>query len=174
MMDRDEGEQRQQQQHHILEETLQVRKVHGLAKTAAVHFRIGPPEDEGDDGEKREQRVCNPGGDFAEHAGDKRYAKGRLQQREKDADHLGCRRHEVQVEELEILRDNEHRPHRVHDFEDTGTKQENAYEHRHEAAQPKVVVLHGRKGSTVWRTRLKMASGGNMEPSGALQSILRK
>ena len=174
MTGRGESQQRERQEHHVFPEALHRCKGDGLPETAAVHLGPGERENKGDGGKKDHHHTGHPGTQHAQHARNQGYAHKGLHRAQEHTQHPGRRKQESQMEELEILRNDEHGAHRVFHFQKAGHQENNAQQDGRQAAQFQVCVLHDRQASTAARTLAKIASGGSMAPEGSLQSMRRK
>ena len=115
-----------------------------FAETATIHFRIPDQKDEGDKSEESDHQGGGRGCQLAVHAHDEGRPDRRLKEGQEQADSLGCRDKERKVEELDVFRDNQPRPHRVEHLEQTRTEEDNADQDGKQAPQQVMSVFHGR------------------------------
>ena len=167
------GERRQQQQSHILEETLRMGQMDGLAEAAAVHRRVKNPEQQRKHGEPAQQHIGKEGRHLPQYTGNKADTHQALGEREENAQNPGRRSNPGQVQELEVLRNDEHGSHRVAQFENARDQENDAQQAGGAAAESQVHSVHDRKGSTAAWILAKMSSGGSMWPLASEQSIRR-
>ena len=169
--ERDKSQYRHQQECDILEETLCMRQVDCLAKTAAVHGRIKNPQRQGKQRKAAQHHAGHNGRYLPQHAGNKADAHGALRRAQGNAKALGCRNEPGHVQKLEVLCHDEHGPHRIPQFKNTRNQEHNTQQARGAAPQTKISSFHFRNGSTVALILAKMASGGSMWPLSSAQSM---
>ena len=118
--------------------------MNGLAETAAVHFGILDPEQEGQDGKESQQCIADDGRCPAKDAGNEADAHEAFQAGDPYSHALGDGKKEGHSQELEILGDNEHGSHRVYQFKKTRDKEDYSQDAGRMAAKSLIGRLHAK------------------------------
>ena len=127
--ERQEGDAPERQQDEILDQTLEVREVDGLPEAPAVHHRIEDHEHHGYEREQREGGEGHDGDHPAPYSGDQGYSQHGLAQSHGRTGEVGREMQEVQVEESEILVHHEPGAHGVHELQQAGDEEREAYDY---------------------------------------------
>ena len=172
-LERSEGDDGQNQQDHVFPETLGVGKVDSLAEAAAVHGRVLDPEGQGKKGEKAQHPVSQNGRRFAKHPGNEADGQEAFQTGRSHSHPSGGGNQGRKPQKLEILRDDERRPHRVHQLEEARQEEDYPQDDSRMAAETLIGRLHTRNGSTAALILSKMSSGGSISPRVPEQSMRR-
>ena len=146
-----EGSERQhgqQQKGDVLQETLRMRQMQGLAEAAAVHGRVEDPQQQRKDGKPAQHRIGKDGRCLPQYAGNQADAHRALRDGHRNAQPLGGGNEEGDMEELEVLRHDEHGSHRIPQFKNTRNQEHNTQQARSAAPQTKISSFHFKNGST--------------------------